>query len=67
MECKYDHEYKVQTVKPKKIGGVKELGISEGTINTWLKEAWAGKFDIGKYSHTSTSALRMSEGIIMLC
>ena len=44
---KYDHEYKVQVVKlAKEIGGakaVKELGIPEGTIHTWLKAVRTGQ------------------------
>ena len=48
---KYDHEYKVQAVKlAKEIGGAKaakELGIPEGTINTWLKAVRTGQLDIG--------------------
>ena len=57
MAHKYDHEYKVQTVKlAKEIGGAKaakELGIPEGAIHTWLKAVRVGKLDIGEGSHTS--------------
>ena len=67
MARKYDHEYKVQAVKlAKEIGGAKELGIPEGTIHTWLKAVRAGKLDIGEGSHTSASAMSLSEEITML-
>lgn len=62
MACKYDHEYKVQAVKL-----AKELGISEGTIHTWLKAVRAGKLYMGEGSHTPVSAMSLSEEITMLC
>ncbi len=49
---KYYHEYKMQAVKfTKEIGGTKatkELGISNGTIHTWLKLPGPKDLDIGK-------------------
>ena len=70
MAHKYDHEYKVQAIKlAKEIGSakaVKELGIPEGTIHTWLKAVRAGKLDIGEDSHIPASAMSLSEEIIML-
>ena len=57
---KYDQEYKIQAVKlAKEIGGAKaakELGITEGTIHTWLKAVRAGTLDIGDGAHTPESA-----------
>lgn len=67
---KYDYEYKVQAVKlAKEIGGVKaakELGISEGTIHTWLKAARTGRLDIEEASHTHESAMSLAEEEPML-
>ena len=61
MARNYDHEYKVQAVKlAKKIGGaktVKELGIPEGTIHTWLKAVKVGKLNIGEGSHIPASTM----------
>ena len=70
MARKYDHEYKVQAVKPaKETGGArdaKESGIPEGTIHTWMKAVRAGKSDTGEGSHTPASAMSLSEEITML-
>ena len=70
MVWNYDHEYKVQVVKlAKEIGGAKaakELGIPEGTLHTWLKAVRVGKLDNGEGSHTSASAMSLSEEITML-
>ena len=70
MARKYDHEYKVQAVKlAKEIGGdkaAKELGITKGTIHTWLKSVRTGQLDIGEGSHTPVSAMSLSEEITLL-
>ena len=67
---KYDHEYKVQAVKlAKEVGGAKaakELGIPEGTINTWLKVVRTRQLDIGEGVHTPESAMSLAEELIML-
>ena len=67
---KYDHEYKVQTVKfAREIGGAKaakELGIPEGTIHTWLKAVIAGTLDISDGIHTPESAMSLAEELAML-
>ena len=67
---KYDHEYKVQAVKlAKEIGdakAAKELGISEGTIHTWLSAARTGNLDIGVGSHTPESAMSLAEELAVL-
>ena len=53
----------MQAVKlAKGIGGakaVKELGIPEGTIHTWLKAVRTGQLDIGEGAHTPESAMSL--------
>lgn len=44
----------------------KKLGIPKETIHTWLKAAMYGILDIGEGSHTSASAMSLSEEIAML-
>lgn len=70
VASKYDHEFKVQAVKwTKKIDGykaTKELGIPKGTIHTWLKAIRVGKLNIGDGSHTTASAMSLTEEITLL-
>jgi transposase len=51
IQKKYDMEYKVHAVKlAEEIGAVKaikELGIPEGTLYTWLRQAKNGELDTG--------------------
>ena len=60
----------MQAVKlAKGIGGakaVKELGIPEGTIHTWLNAVSTGQLDIGDGSHTPESAMSLAEELTML-
>jgi transposase len=55
----YDNEYKIQAVKlAEEIGAVKaikELGIPDGTLYTWLRQAANGSLDTGKPLPPSTS------------
>ncbi len=59
----YDEEFKKEAVKlVKEVGNnaaAKELGISKGTLGTWLSKARTGEIDTG--SGTNTFAGRFAE------
>jgi transposase len=60
---KYDKEYKVQAVKlAEEIGtvkAIKELGIPEGTLYTWMRLAKNGELDTGEIQKPQ-KALRLA-------
>ena len=60
----YDNEYKIQAVKlAGEIGAVKaikELGIPEGTLYTWLRLSKNGELDMGE-TPKPQKALKLAE------
>lgn len=70
MAQKYEHEYKIQSVKlAQKIGtakAAKELGIPENTMYGWMKAVREGRLDIGTGAHTPQNALTLNAELIQL-
>ena len=66
----YDQEFKSQAVKlAQDIGGYKaaeELGISTGTIYSWIKAFKEGRLESKSAVHTPSNALSLNEEIIEL-
>jgi transposase len=60
----YTKEYKVEAVKlAKEIGPKKaaqELGMPEGTLGGWVREAKHGVIDLGKGSQTPEGAMTLA-------
>lgn len=66
----YDQEFKSQAVKlAQDIGGYKaaeELGISTGTIYSWIKAFKEGRLESKSAVHNPSNALSLNEEIIVL-
>ena len=66
----YDHEYKVQAVKPaKEIGqakAAKELGVPKNTMYGWVRANRPGSLDLGAGSQTPQSAMTLNEELLKL-
>lgn len=66
----YDQEFKSQAVKlAQEIGGYKaaeELGVSAGTIYTWIKAFKEGRLAAKAATHTPGNALTLNEELITL-
>ncbi|NBH26504.1 transposase [Lachnospiraceae bacterium] len=66
----YDHEYKVQAVKPaKEIGqakAAKELGIPQNTMYGWVRANRLGSLDLGAGSQTPQSAMTLNQELLQL-
>ena len=66
----YDHEYKVQAVKPaKEIGqakAAKELGVPKNTMYGWVRANRPGSLDPGAGSQTPQSAMTLNEELLKL-
>ena len=65
---KYDHEYKIQTVKLiQEIGSpkvAKELGIPADTLYGWIKAVKEGWLDIGSGAHTQRMLLHLMRRLL---
>ena len=66
----YDHEYKVQAVKPARETGqakaAKELGVPKNTMYGWMRADRLGNPDPGAGSQTPQSAITLNEELIRL-
>ena len=66
----YDHEYKVQAVKPAKETGqakaAKELGVPKNTMYGWVRANRLGSLDLGAGSQTPQSAMTLNEELLKL-
>ena len=66
----YDHEYRVQAVKPaNEIGQAKaarELGIPKNTIYSWIHASRTGHLDVGTGVRTAQEDLTLKEELIQL-
>ena len=66
----YDQEFKSQAVKlAQEIGGYKaaeELGISTGTLYSWVKAFKEGRLEAKAAIHTPSNALSLNEELIEL-